>query len=46
MDTCFRKHGSRMWMDSECNNLKIIKEKKDMLYNLGIQIDQGEKLRL
>jgi len=46
MDTCFRKHGSRMWMDSECNNLVEIKDKKDRLYKLGIQIDQGEKVRL
>ena len=46
MDACFRKHGSRMWMDSECNNLVEIKDKKDMLYKLGIQIDQGEKVRL
>ena len=43
---CFRKHGSKMWMDSECNNLKIIEEKKDMLFNMGIQIDQGEKVKL
>ena len=46
MDACFRKHGSRMWMDSECNNLVEIKDKKDRLYKLGIQIDQGEKVRL
>ena len=46
MDACFRKHGSRMWMDSECNNLVEIKDKKDMLYKLGIRIDQGEKVRL
>ena len=46
MDTCFKKHGSRMWMDSECNNLVEIKDKKDRLYKLGIQIDQGEKVRL
>ena len=46
MDACFRKHGSRMWMDSECNNLVQIKDKKDRLYKLGIQIDQGEKVRL
>ena len=46
MDACFRKHGSRMWMDSECNNLVEIKDKKDRLFKLGIQIDQGEKVRL
>ena len=46
MEACFRKHGSRMWMDSECNNLVEIKDKKDRLYKLGIQIDQGEKVRL
>ena len=46
MDACFRKHGSRMWMDSECNNLVEIKDKKDRLFKLGIHIDQGEKVRL
>ena len=46
MDACFRKHGSRMWMDSECNNLVEIKDKKERLFKLGIQIDQGEKVRL
>ena len=35
-----------MWIDSECNNLVEIKDKKDRLYKLGIQIDQGEKVRL
>ena len=39
-------HGASMWVPSECNNVEIIEEKKDALYNLGIQIEQGEKVRL
>ena len=46
MSACFMKHGANMWVSSECNNVEIIEEKKDILYNLGIQIVQGEKMRL
>ena len=46
MSSCFRKHGANMWVFSECNDLEVITEKKDTLYNLGIQIDRGDQLKL
>ena len=46
MSSCFKKHGANMWVFSDCNDLKIITEKKDSLYNLGIQIDRGDLLKL
>jgi hypothetical protein len=46
LNSCFRKHGAEMWMPSDCNDLVLIEEKKLFLYNLGIQIDQGENIKL
>lgn len=46
LSSCFRKHGAQMWMSSECNDLVLIEKKKLFLYNLGIQIDQGENVKL
>ena len=46
MSSCFRKHGANMWVFSDCNDLEVITEKKDTLYNLGIQIDRGDQLKL
>ena len=46
MQSCFMKNGGKMWDSDDCNNQKLIEEKKDNLYNLGIHIDQGEKVRL
>ena len=43
---CFEINNSRLMLDSECNNLKLLEVKKDSLYRLGIQIDQGETIRL
>ena len=46
MTSCFSKHGANMWTPSDCNDLELITEKKDTLYNLGIQIDHGGLLKL
>ena len=46
MQSCFRKNGASMWASSECNNQVMIQKKKEILFNLGIQIDQGEKVKL
>ena len=46
MSSCFKKHGAQMWVFSECNDLENITKKKDTLYNLGIQIDRGDLLKL
>ena len=46
MQSCFRKNGASMWASSDCNNQVMIQKKKEMLFNLGIQIDQGEKVKL
>ena len=46
MQSCFMTNGGKMWDSDECNNQKLIEEKKNNLYNLGIHIDQGEKVRL
>ena len=46
MQSCFMTNGGKMWDSDDCNNQKLIEEKKDHLYDLGIHIDQGEKVRL
>jgi len=43
---CFEINNARLMLESECNNLKLLEAKKDSLYRLGIQIDQGETIRL
>ena len=43
---CFEINNARLLVDSECNNLKLLQAKKDSLRNLGIQIEQGESVRL
>ena len=44
--TCFQKNFARMFEPSDCNDLKSLEKKKRKLYDLGIQIDQGENIRL
>ena len=43
---CFQKNFARMFEPSDCNDLKSLEKKKQKLYDLGIQIDQGESIRL
>ena len=43
---CFQKNFARMFEPSDCNDLKLLEKKKRELYDLGIQIDQGESIRL
>ena len=43
---CFQKNFARMFEPSDCNDLKLLEKKKRKLYDLGIQIDQGESIRL
>ena len=43
---CFEINNARLMLDSECNDLKLLEAKKDSLFKLGIQIDQGETIRL
>jgi len=44
--SCFQKNFARMFEPSDCNDLKSLEKKKQKLYDLGIQIDQGESIRL
>ena len=46
LNSCFSKHGGNMWSDIECNDLDLIEEKKEFLYNFGIQIDLGGSIKL
>ena len=46
LNSCFSKHGANMWSEIECNDLDLIEEKKEFLYNFGIQIDLGESIKL
>lgn len=39
-------HGQSMWIPSDYNNLKLIVEKKEALYNFGVQIDRENLLKL
>ena len=43
---CFQKNFARMFEPSDCNDLILLEKKKRELYDLGIQIDQGESIRL
>jgi len=44
--SCFQKNFARMFEPSDCNDLKLLEKTKQKLYDLGIQIDQGESIRL
>ena len=46
LKSCFSNHGSNMWSEIECNDLDLIEEKKEFLYNFGIQIDLGGSIKL
>lgn len=46
LTSCFRKHGANMMKELECNDLISIEEKKELLYNFGIQIDLGVNLKI
>ena len=46
IEKCFEINNARLLVDSECNNLRLLQAKKDSLRNLGIQIEQGESVRL
>tara|TARA_B100000959_G_scaffold233954_1_gene251579 strand:- start:248 stop:679 length:432 start_codon:yes stop_codon:yes gene_type:complete len=46
LETCFNNHNSKMFAPSDCNNLELLNNKKLKLIDLGIQLEQGEKIRL
>ena len=46
MSSCFNRHAAKMFEPSGCNDLKKINQKKIALHSLGIQIDQGENIKL
>ena len=46
MKTCFENNFARMFEPSDCNDLKALEKKKRKLHDLGVQIDQGENIRL
>lgn len=43
---CFEVNNSRLMVESDCNNLRLLQTKKDSLRSLGIQIEQGESIKL
>jgi len=45
-EACFQKNFARMFEPSDCNDLKSLEKKKNQLIELGIQIDQGENIKL
>ena len=46
LDSCFNRHAAKMFIPSECNNLKLMDKKKSELIDLGIQLEQGERIKL
>jgi len=44
--TCFEANAAKLFEESECNDLKILGEKKDLLYSMGVQIDLGANIKL
>tara|TARA_B100000945_G_C20267304_1_gene542231 strand:- start:278 stop:766 length:489 start_codon:yes stop_codon:yes gene_type:complete len=43
---CFEANAARLFEPSECNDLKALEDKKELLYSLGIQIDLGANIKL
>ena len=43
---CFEANAAKLFEESECNDLKALEKKKELLYSLGIQIDLGANIRL
>ncbi len=46
MQKCFETNAAMLTVDSDCNNLRLLQAKKDSLRKLGIQLEQGEAIRL
>ena len=46
LESCFNRHASKIFIPSECNNLNEMERKRTKLSNLGIQLEQGERLKL
>ena len=46
LNSCFNRHASKMFIPSDCNNLKLLDKKKSELIDLGIQLEQGGKIKL
>lgn len=46
LESCFNRHASKIFIPSECNNLNEMERKRTELSNLGIQLEQGERLKL
>lgn len=46
LSSCFKRHAAKMFIPSECNNLKLMDKKKSELIDLGIQLEQGERIKL
>ena len=43
---CFEANAAQLFIESECNDLKALEEKKGLLYSMGIQIDLGANIKL
>ena len=46
LNSCFNRHAAKMFIPSDCNNLKLMDQKKSELIDLGIQLEQGERIKL
>ena len=46
LESCFNRHASKIFIPSECNNLNEMERKRAELSSLGIQLEQGERLKL
>ena len=43
---CFEANAAQLFIESECNDLKALEEKKGLLFSMGIQIDLGANIKL
>ena len=46
LESCFNRYASKIFIPSECNNLNELERKRTELSNLGIQLEQGERIKL
>ena len=43
-EKCFEKNATKLFIPSDCNNVKYLEEKQEELFSLGIRLNQGAKV--
>ena len=43
-EKCFKKNATKLFIPSDCNDVKYLEEKQEELFSLGIRLNQGAKV--